>query len=76
MTLSGRVRNHVRRHRLASGGLTQQQLADLVGVTRQTIHSIERGKYRPTVELALLLARTLDTTVEDLFQLEEDNDAR
>jgi putative transcriptional regulator len=76
MTLSGRVRNHLRRHRLEAGGLTQQQLADRVGVTRQTIHSIEHGKYRPTVELALLLARALDTTVEELFQLEEDDDAR
>ncbi len=52
-------------------GMTQQRLAELVGVTRQTIISIEKGKYKPTVELALRLAKTLDTTVEELFVLEE-----
>lgn len=47
--------------------LTQQALADLVGVTRQTIISIERGNYEPSVRLALKLARTLNVQVDELF---------
>ena len=50
---------------------TQQQLGDAVGVSRQTIISIEQGRYRPSVELALKLARTLGRSVEELFILEE-----
>jgi len=55
--------------------MTQQELADRVGVTRQTILSIERRKYTPSVALALCLAQALDVTVEALFQLnKETND--
>ena len=62
------IHNLVRQHRLV-GGMTQQELADQVGVTRQTILSIERRKYTPSVALALCLAEALDVTVEALFQL-------
>jgi putative transcriptional regulator len=48
-------------------GLTQQQLADAVGVSRQTVLSLETGDYAPSVYLALSVARTLDTTVEALW---------
>ena len=48
-------------------GLTQQQLADAVGVSRQTVLSLESGDYAPSVYLALAVARTLDTTVESLW---------
>jgi putative transcriptional regulator len=65
------IRNHLRRHRLLTGEMTQQELADRVGVTRQTILSIEKGKYNPSVGLALLLARELGVNVEALFELEE-----
>ena len=51
--------------------LSQEQLALLAGVTRQTISSIETGQYNPSALLALLLARCLDKRVEDLFYLEE-----
>ena len=64
------VRNHVRRHRLLAG-LTQQELADRVGVTRQTILSIEKGNYTPSVALALSLAEVFDVRVETLFRLKE-----
>ena len=64
------ILNQVRRHRLAAG-LTQQDLADRVGVTRQTILSIEKGKYTPSVALALTLAGIFQVPVEALFQLEE-----
>lgn len=61
----------LKQHRLAAGGLTQQELADRVGVTRQTIISIEKGKYRPSIELALLLARVFAVPVEALFRLKD-----
>jgi putative transcriptional regulator len=64
------IQSHVRRHRLAIG-LTQQELADRVEVTRQTVLSIEKGKYTPSVALALSLAAVLGTSVEALFELNE-----
>ena len=64
------IRNHLRRYRLLADGMTQQDLADRVGVTRQTVLSIEKGKYSPTIGLALRLAREFEVAVEDLFELE------
>lgn len=55
----------------AEKSLSQEQLAILTGVTRQTISSIETGQYCPTAKLALILAKTLDKKFEDLFYLEE-----
>jgi len=66
------VRSQVRRHRLMQDGMTQQELADRVGVTRQTILSIERGRYNPSVGLALLLAEAFGVTVEELFQIDRE----
>jgi putative transcriptional regulator len=63
------VRNQVRRHRRAVEGLTQEALAERVGVTRQTIISIERGSYDPSVGLALRLAKALGVSVETLFEI-------
>jgi putative transcriptional regulator len=51
--------------------LSQEQLAALAGVTRQTISSIETGQYNPSTLLTLILARRLEKRVEDLFFLEE-----
>ena len=65
------ISNHLRQHRLLADGMTQQDLADRVGVTRQTILSIEKGKYNPSVGLAIRLARVFGVAVEDLFALEE-----
>ena len=56
----------------AEKNLSQEQLGLLAGVTRQTISSIETGQYNPSTLLALLLARSLDKRVEDLFSLEEE----
>jgi len=47
--------------------LSQQELADLVGATRQTIGLVEKGKYNPTLNLCLKIARALDKTLNDLF---------
>lgn len=47
--------------------MSQQQLADAVGVTRQTINAIERGDYNPTIKLCLAICRTLGRTLNELF---------
>jgi len=65
------MKTTIRRFRFDRGELSQQQLADMVGVSRQTIISIEKGDYAPSVKLALLLAEKLETTVDQLFILEE-----
>ena len=52
---------------------TQQELADRAEVSRQTIISLERGRYNPSILLAFRLARLLDTQIEDLFIYEEDD---
>ncbi len=53
-------------------GLTQQELADLAGVSRQTIISLERGRYNPSITLAFRLARLFGVTVEELFIYSEE----
>lgn len=65
------MKTRLRRFRFDRGELSQQQVADMTGVSRQTIVAIERGDYSPSVKLALLLAEKLETTVEELFILEE-----
>ena len=65
------MKTNLRKYRFECGELSQQELADRVGVSRQTIVSIEHGDYAPSVKLALLLAATLKVRVEDLFILEE-----
>lgn len=52
--------------------LTQAELADAVGVSRQTIVAIEKGDYSPSVFLSIRIARELDATVEELFHLDDD----
>ena len=69
------MRTTLRRFRFERGELSQQQLADMVSVSRQTIATIERGNYSPSVKLALLLAEKLETTVGELFELEEKDHA-
>ncbi|MFO7933252.1 MAG: helix-turn-helix transcriptional regulator [Bacteroidales bacterium] len=57
----------------ARKGFTQADLAEKVGVTRLTIHSIESGKFNPSVILALKIADCFGTKVEELFELENDD---
>ena len=52
--------------------LSQQDLADAVGVSRQTISAIEKGDYNPTINLCVKICRVLGKTLDDLFWLEED----
>lgn len=65
------VKNKLKLMRVANGDLTQQELAEKVSCSRQTILSIENGKFLPSVELALKIARVLNVKVEDIFILEE-----
>jgi putative transcriptional regulator len=66
------IRNQVRRHRRQLHDMTQQELADQVGVTRQTILSIERGRYNPSVGLALRIAEAFGVPVEALFEIDRE----
>lgn len=61
------IRNNIRKLRFEHGEMTQQELADRVGATRQTIIAIEQAKYAPSLELAFKIARTFDAGVEDVF---------
>ncbi|RXA18970.1 transcriptional regulator [Methanosarcina sp. MSH10X1] len=64
------MKNNIKVYR-AMHDLTQESLAEKVGVTRQTIHAIEKGKYDPSLELAFKLARLFDTLIEDIFLYED-----
>ena len=66
------LNNHVEEFR-TKRGLSRQQLADTVGVHLQTIGYIERGEYAPTLALALRLAKALECSVEELYQLKVSN---
>ena len=62
------LNNCIRRLRFDHDEMTQQELADRVGVTRQTIIAIEAGKYAPSLMLAFRIARTFNLRVEEVFQ--------
>jgi len=53
--------------------LSQQQLADLIGVSRQTISAIEKGDYNPTINLCIAICRALSKTLDELFWEEQEN---
>ena len=64
------VQNKIRRLRFENGQMTQQQLADSAGVTRQTIIAIEAGKYAPSLTLAFKIAHIFSVPLEEVFQYE------
>ncbi|HPW65555.1 MAG TPA: helix-turn-helix transcriptional regulator [Salinivirgaceae bacterium] len=66
------MKNRIRVER-AELGLTQEQVAEKIGVSRQTINAIEKGKYAPSVVLALKLARLFEKQVDDIFELEAED---
>lgn len=66
------ISNHIRNLRFYHNEMTQQQLADQVGVTRQTIVAVEKGKYSPSLELAFRIARVFKLPLEDVFAYEEE----
>lgn len=68
----GLLTNEVRRLRFLRDEMTQQELADLVGVTRQTVNAIEGNKYSPSLEVAFRIARVLGVPLEEVFGYSED----
>ena len=70
---SSQLSNKIRRLRFDNGQMTQQQLADKAGVTRQTIIAVESGKYTPSLLLAFRIARAFGLSVEEVFQYEDTN---
>ena len=65
------ISNNIRKLRFLADEMTQEQLADKTGVTRQTIMAIENGKYSPTLELAFRIARVFRTPLEEVFSFDE-----
>ncbi len=62
------ISNTIRALRFAAGEMTQQALADRVGVSRQTINAIEAAKYSPSLEVAFRISRTLGKRLDEVFQ--------
>jgi putative transcriptional regulator len=69
---AGRIENRIRRLRFDAGEMTQKDLADRVGVTRQTLLAIENGKYSPTLELAFRIARVFEVPLDQVFTFHDD----
>ena len=67
----GSIRNQIRRFRFDRGEMTQQELAERVGVTRQTIIALEAGKYVPSLLLAFRIARAFGAGIDAVFQYED-----
>lgn len=64
----GLITNEIRVLRFQHGEMTQQELADRIGVTRQTVNAIEGNKYSPSLEVAFRIARVFDAPLEKVFQ--------
>ena len=67
------VTNSIRALRFAHGELTQADLAQRIGVTRQTVIAIEQGKYSPSLEMAFQIARAFDVPLDDVFHYPEES---
>ena len=68
--ISGTISNNIRKLRFENSEMTQQELADRVGATRQTIHAIEAAKYSPSLELAFKIAAAFKVPLQDVFSYE------
>lgn len=68
------LKNNLRQYRFQHNEITQQDLANAVGVSRLTIHSIENGKFNPSTKLALKIAHFFGVKLEDIFYLTEKED--
>lgn len=65
------ITNQIRRLRFAHREMTQQELADRIGVTRQTVNAIELGKYSPSLEVAFRIAAVFKLPLDQIFQFSE-----
>ncbi len=70
----GRVTNRIRRLRFDHNEMTQEELANLAGCTRQTIIALEQNRYVPSIELAFRIARAFSVPLEEAFQYEDDEE--
>lgn len=68
--IEGTIQNKIRTLRFLANEMTQQELADKVDVTRQTINAVEAAKYSPSLELAFKIAFVFNTSIEDVFQFD------
>jgi putative transcriptional regulator len=68
----GKISNQIRRLRFEHGEMTQQQLAEKIQLTRQTVNAIEQGKYSPTLEAAFRIATVFGQPLESVFQYSRD----
>jgi len=66
------IKNRIRRLRFDNDEMTQEELANRAGCTRQTIIALEQGKYVPSITLAFQIARAFGVTLEDVFQYDEE----
>jgi putative transcriptional regulator len=66
-----KINNQIRRLRFDHGEMTQEELAQRAGCTRQTIIALEQGKYVPSIELAFRIARAFGVSLEEVFQYQE-----
>jgi len=69
------INNNIRRLRFMANEITQQELADKTGVTRQTMVAIENGKYSPTLELAFRIARVFNVPLDEVFSFNDEDDS-
>lgn len=69
---TGKIANRIRILRFEHNQMTQQQLADRIGVTRQTVNAIEANKYSPSLEVAFLIARTFGEHIESVFTFDDE----
>jgi putative transcriptional regulator len=67
----GRIKNRIRRLRFDHNEMTQEELANKAGCTRQTIIALEQNKYVPSIELAFKIAKAFDVPLEGVFQYED-----
>jgi len=66
-----KIKNNIRQFRFENNQMTQAELADKAGVTRQTIIAIEAGQYSPSLELAIKISKAFGKKVDDVFEYEE-----
>ncbi|GAB0107748.1 helix-turn-helix transcriptional regulator [Nocardia sp. JMUB6875] len=69
-----RVTNNIRALRFSHGEMTQAELADRLGVTRQTVNAIEQGKYSPSLEVAFQIARVFRAPLDEIFEYPEEDE--
>jgi len=70
---NARIKNSIRRLRFDHDEMTQEELANRAGCTRQTIIALEQGKYVPSITLAFQIARAFEVALEDVFQYDEES---